>query len=98
MGPFCTSAGNATGNEALVGGGDSAGVVADNWMGPAWKMKPKFVGIGRALEWCMSECSWCVCRVVYTQLLSVASYGAHGGRLPDCQQLRFDLNMQSYQS
>jgi hypothetical protein len=39
----------ATG-DVLAGDGDSVVVVSVTWIGPAWKTKPKFVGIDRALR------------------------------------------------
>lgn len=66
---------------ALVMCEDSSVTVLANWIGPAWKTKPKVVVIDRALDECVSR--WSLCRVVAnecTQLLSGASYGAHGGR------------------
>jgi len=36
--------------DVFTGTGDSVVVVSATWIGPAWKTKPKFVGIDRALS------------------------------------------------
>lgn len=73
------------------GDGDLIAVVLETWIGPAWKMKPKFVGIERALGQKVSEDAAEVEVIVYTQLLVVASCGAHGERLPSNQRMRYSI-------
>lgn len=54
-------------------------------------MKPKFVGIERALGQSVSKNAAGVSGIVSTQLLFVASCGAHGERLADNQRVRVDV-------
>lgn len=54
-------------------------------------MKPKFVGIERALGRSVSGYAAGRGGIVYTQLLFVASCGAHGERLADNQRMRVDV-------
>ena len=75
----------------FAGDGDSMAIASVTWIGPAWKMKPKFVGIARALGQSVSEDAAGVRVYVYTQLLVVASCGAHGERLADNQRMRYSV-------
>jgi hypothetical protein len=74
--------------EVFAGSGDSVVVVSVTWIGPAWNTKPKFVGIDRALRSLCKQLEMILGGILCTQLLSGASCGAHGGRLPDNQHVK----------
>ena len=62
---------------AWVVRGGSTGTGSVSWMGPAWKTKPKFVVMDRALWETVSDWAAVVIGDRCTQLLSGASSGAH---------------------
>lgn len=73
--------------EVFAGNGDSVVVVSVIWTGPAWKTKPKFVGIDRALCSLCKQLEMILGGILCTQHLSGASCGAHGDRLPKNQHV-----------